>query len=128
MDNETSKAKMAKILRIPARGEWEFAEVETEGKGQIALKTMQALVGGYIERVALGGHGLDGLDVFINEEGKLKSLSFNSTATLLTGILMQGDLIVGDAFVCANTSAGHSVGLSDRHELALRRRLRELGV
>ncbi len=120
--------KKAKILRIPARGEWEFAEVETKGKGQIALKTMQALVGGCIERVALGGHGLGGLDVFINEEGKLKGLSFNSAATLLTGILMEGDLIVGDAFVCAGNAEGNAVGLSDRHELALRRRLRELGI
>ncbi len=118
----------AKILKIPARGEWEFAEVKTDGNGHLALGTMQTLVGGYIERVALGGHGLDGLDVFIDEEGKLKSLSFNPTATRLSGILKYGDLIVGDAFVCANTSAGHSVGLRERHELALRRRLQELGV
>ncbi len=43
---EEKDMKKAKILKIPARGDWEFAEVETEGKGQLALKTMQTLVGG----------------------------------------------------------------------------------
>ena len=42
--------------------------------------------------------------------------------------LMHGDVIVGDTFVCAHDGEGRSVGLSDAQELALRRRLRELGV
>ena len=71
---------------------------------------------------------LEGLDLFLNEEGKLNGLSYNPKATLLTAILMHGDVIVGDTFVCAHDGEGRSVGLSDAQELALSRRLRELGV
>ena len=118
----------AKVLKIPARGEWSFDEVETDGEGCIQLEAMQSLVGGDIERWCLQGHGLDGLDLFLDEEGKLKGLSYNPKATLLTAILMHGDVIVGDTFVCAHDGEGRSVGLSDAQELALRRRLQELGV
>ena len=118
----------AKVLKIPARGDWEFAEVETEADGNIPLEAMQSMVGGWVERWELHGHGLEGLDLFLNEEGKLNGLSYNPKATLLTAILMHGDVIVGDTFVCAHDGEGRSVGLSDAQELALSRRLRELGV
>ena len=129
-DSNERNAKMtrAKVLKIPARGEWSFDEVETDGEGCIQLEAMQSLVGGDIERWCLQGHGLDGLDLFLDEEGKLKGLSYNPKATLLTAILMHGDCIVGDTFVCAHDGEGRSVGLSDAQELALGRRLRELGV
>ena len=129
-DSNERNAKMtrAKVLKIPARGEWSFDEVETDGEGCIQLEAMQSLVGGDIERWCLQGHGLDGLDLFLDEEGKLKGLSYNPKATLLTAILMHGDCIVGDTFVCAHDGEGRSVGLSDAQELALRRRLQELGV
>ena len=117
----------AKILKIPARGEWVFVEVETDADGNIPLKTMQELVDGYIERWPLGGDGMDGLDLVINEEGKLKGLSYNPTATILSEILFRNDCIVGDAFVCADDGLCNSVGLSDAQELALRRRLSDLG-
>ena len=117
----------AKILVIPARGEWSVKEVELDDEGHIPLKTMQGLVGGYIERWPLGGNGLDGLDLVIDEEGKLKSRSYNPTATILSEILFHNDCIVGDAFVCANDEDCFSVGLSDEQELALRRRLSDLG-
>ena len=118
----------AKVLKIPARGGWAFAEVETEENGNIPLKTMQSMVGGWIERWELHGGGIEGLDLFLNEEGKLKGLSYNPKATLLTAILMHGDVSVGDTFVCAHDGEGRSVGLSDAQELALRRRLNDLGV
>ena len=82
----------AKVLKIPARGEWEFAEVETESDGSLPLETMQSMVGGWFERWCLSGHGL------------------------------------GDTFVCAHDDEGRSVGLSDAQELALRRRLNDLGI
>jgi len=88
----------AKVLKIPARGDWEFAEVET-----------------------------DGLDLFLNEEGKLNGLSYNPKATILAEILFHNDCIVGDTFVCAHDGEGRSVGISDAQELALRRRLSDLG-
>ena len=118
----------AKILKIPARGDWEFVEVVTDSDGNLTLGTMQELVGGDIERWCLSGHGLDGLDLFLDEEGKLKGLSYNPKATLLTEILFHNDVIVGDTFVCAHDGEGRSVGLSDAQELALRRRLNDLGV
>ena len=118
----------AKVLKIPARGDWEFAEVDTEADGNIPLEAMKSIVGGWVERWELHGHSLDGLDLFLDEEGKLKGLSYNPKATLLTAILMHGDVIVGDTFVCAHDGEGRSVGLSDAQELALRRRLQELGV
>lgn len=117
---------MAKVLKIPARGEWEFAEVETESDGSLTLETMQSMVGGWFERWCL--NGLGGLDLFLNEEGKLNGLSYNPKATILSGIVMHGDCIVGDVFVCAHDDEGRSVGLSDAQELALRRRLNDLGV
>ena len=126
-ERNTKMAK-AKVLKIPARGDWEFAEVETEADGNIPLEAMKAIVGGWVERWELHGHALDGLDLFFDEEGKIKGLSYNPKATLLSGIVMHGDCIVGDAFVCAHDDEGRSVGLSDAQELALRRRFNGLGV
>ena len=77
----------AKVLKIPARGDWEFAEVETESDGNIPLEAMKAIVGGWVERWELHGHALDGLDLFLDEEGKLKGLSYNPKATILAEIL-----------------------------------------
>ena len=118
----------AKILKIPARGDWEFVEVETDADGNLTLETMQSMVGGDIERWCLSGNGLDGLDLFLDEEGKIKNLSYNPKATVLSQILIYGDCIVGDAFVCTSDDDGNSVGISDEQELALRRRLGELGI
>ena len=117
----------AKILKIPARGDWEFVEVETEADGNLPLETMQSMVGGDIERWCLSGNGLDGLDLFLDEEGKLKERSYNPIATILAEILFHNDVIVGDTFVCAHDGEGRSVGISDAQELALRRRLSDLG-
>ena len=118
----------AKILKIPARGEWEFVEVETDADGNLTLETMQSMVGGDIERWCLSGNGLDGLDLFLDEEGKLKGRSYNPKATVLAEILFHNDVIVGDTFACAHDGTGNSVGLSDAQELALRRRLNDLGI
>jgi len=117
----------AKILKIPARGEWEFVEVDTDADGNLPLDTMQELVSGDIERWCLSGNGLDGLDLFLDEEGKLKERSYNPKATILAEILFHNDVIVGDTFVCAHDEEGNSIGLSDAQELALRRRLSDLG-
>ena len=129
-DSNERNAKMtrAKVLKIPARGEWSFDEVETDGEGGISLKAMQSMVGGDIERLCLQGPGLDGLDLYLNEEGRLKGLSYNPKATILSMILMHGDCIVGDVFVCGSDAEGNSVGLTESQELVLRRCLRNLGI
>ena len=89
---------------------------------------MQSLVDGWIERCPLDGYGLDGLDLIIDEEGKLKCRPCNTVATILSEIHRHGDCIVGDAFVCANDEDLFSVGISSAQEAALRRRLAELGL
>ena len=116
----------AKVLKIPARGEWEFAEVETESDGSLPLETMQSMVGGWFERWCLSGHGLGGLDLFLNEEGKLNGLSYNPKATILAEVLFHQTK--DGVLVCAHDDEGRSVGLSDAQELALRRRLNDLGI
>lgn len=61
-------------------------------KRKFSLDELQKLVGGYIERVEIG----PGLDMIVDEEGRLKGLPQNAEATLLAG-----RLIVGNAFVLA---------------------------
>ena len=116
-----------KILKIPARGEWSFADADVDADGVFPLETLQGAVGGWIECVWLGEAGFPDLDMFVNEEGKLDGLSFNVVATRLSGILVHDDCIVGDVVVCAHNDESQSVGLSDKDELSLRRRLAELG-
>ena len=116
----------AKVLKIPARGEWSFAEAEADADGVLPLEAMQDAVGGWIECWWLGEAGFPHLDMMLNEEGKLDGLSFNVVATALSGIHARGDCIVGDVMVCRHGDA-NSIGLTDGDELALRRRLAELG-
>ena len=115
-----------KILTIPARGEWSFADADVDADGVFPLETLQGAVGGWIECVWLGEAGFPDLDMFVNEEGKLHGLSFNVVASALSAIFARGDCIVGDVAVCRHDDA-NSVGLTDSDELALRRRLAELG-
>lgn len=122
------EAKKAKVLKIPARGRWSFVEVATGEDDVVPLETLQGAVGGWIECWWLGDVGFPSLDLFLNEDGKLKRLSFNVVATSLSGILARGDCVVGDAIVCAHDeSSSSSVGLTEKDELNLRRRLSELG-
>ena len=116
----------AKVLKIPARGEWSFAEVDADEDGVLPLDALQGSVGGWIECVWLGEAGFPDLDMFVNEEGKLHGLSFNVVASALSGIFARGDCIVGDVAVCRHGDA-NSIGLTDEDELALRRRLARLG-
>ena len=116
----------AKVLKIPARGERSFVEVDADADGILPLDTLQDAVGGWIECWWLGEAGFPDLDMFINEEGKLNGLSFNVVATRLSGIFARGDCIVGDAVVCRHGDA-NSIGLTDKDELELRRRLAEIG-
>ena len=116
----------AKVLKIPARGEWAFAEVDADADGVLPLEALQGAVGGWIECWWLGDAGFPDLDLVINEEGKLDGLSFNVVATRLSGIFARGDCIVGDAVVCRHGDA-NSIGLTDKDELERRRRLAEMG-
>ena len=116
----------AKVLKIPARGDWKFEEVDADEDGVLSVETLQGAVGGWFECWWLGEVGFPRLDMYLNEEGKLDGLSFNVVATRLSGIHACGDCIVGDVIVCRHGDA-NSIGLTDEDELALRRRLSELG-
>ena len=83
----------AKVLKIPARGGWSFAEVDADEHGVLPLDVLQGAVGGWIECVWLGEAGFPDLDMFVNEEGKLHGLSFNVVASALSEILAQGDCL-----------------------------------
>ena len=102
-------------------------EVEIDSDGRIPLKTMQTLVGGWIERCPLEGRGLDGLNLVLNEEGKIFMLPCNPLATGLADLERHGDYIAGVAFICASDGEGWSVGLSREQEDALCQRLGVLG-
>jgi hypothetical protein len=70
-----------------------------------SLADYQAIVGGYIEAVDLHPAqgrpaGADGSTIFVNEEGKIHGLEFNSIASdLALPWLMPWDSIVGDVVV-----------------------------
>ncbi|MBI4201193.1 MAG: DUF3846 domain-containing protein [Chloroflexi bacterium] len=67
-----------------------------EGK-RFKLEELQAIVGGFIEIVALPGRRI----MVLNEEGKLKQLPSNAAATALArGTIAGSDFIVGDVLVC----------------------------
>ena len=65
-----------------------------------SLKSMQALVGGYIERVVLR----DGIDLWCNEEGKLLNLPPNQ--------FYGDDMICGQFFVARSNRDGKLVNLN----------------
>lgn len=67
-----------------------------------SLKTLQRVVGGYIEVVHLKEGGLMVLD----EEGKLKDKPINQIATDMTReILAPSDVIVGDVVILSKEEA-----------------------
>jgi hypothetical protein len=83
-----------RVLIIPVEGPIEDRQID----GQ--LDDLQALVGGYIEAVALPDFitGADQATAYVNEEGKLDGLAPNFRATdfMVPGVgLMWGDYIAG---------------------------------
>jgi hypothetical protein len=67
------------------------------------LQEMQALVGGYLEVVALGR----GRFLLLNEEGKLQGLPYNARATeRARRFLFAGDYIAGTAVVVTEQELG----------------------
>lgn len=89
------------IILLRPDGDHETRQVAEEGP---TLKELQEAVGGHIETVpsvlADEWTGEPGGKVImvINEEGKLKGLPVNTTATLLSQLLF--DNIVGNAVLC----------------------------
>lgn len=71
-------------------------------------------VGGYIECVALN----NGIDMWVNEEGKLDGLPLNLTATVIFGgnFGLGRDIIMGDVvFTGGVDEEGETLGLTSAH-------------
>ena len=115
----------ARVLKIEATSQtFEFCDIETDEDGSIGLETLQEAVGGFVERVGIDKQGLEGLDLWLNGEGKLESLPLNPLATNLSEVWKHGDFIVGNVLVCAFDDEGRSVGITDKQEQALREALK----
>lgn len=71
------------------------------------LKPMQDLVGGYIEIFPW-----DGLDVVVNEEGKLQALTPNRVVASPDGTKVL-DILVGTFFITKHDEEGDSISLND---------------
>jgi hypothetical protein len=74
------------------------------------LDGMQAVVGGYIECVSLDGSYEDGVDLWLNEEGRINGMRLNR--------LIRDDRgndwdVHGDVFLARHDSEGDTIGLTD---------------
>lgn len=95
------------IVHIPAGGLDPESQPAVKQVDQLDLRTMQGLVGGYIECVPLA----PGVDMFVNEEGLLRSLPPNRLIRRIDGAEIP---IVGDAIIVATSEDGETVGLSEQ--------------
>ncbi|MHB1152069.1 MAG: DUF3846 domain-containing protein [Eubacteriales bacterium] len=89
--------KTAYVIKIAVNGEITPVEVD----GDNLLKELQKLVGGSIEvspRCWENGGLNKRQSLIVNEEGKLKGLPENPTATIIAG-LVGVDMLVGDAIL-----------------------------
>lgn len=84
----------------------ELQVVETD-KETIGYKDLQEAVGGYIEAVRLDPYGdSKGVDIYINEEGKLMGLE--PSLKWANG----KDVLCGNVVFCSYDDEGESVGLN----------------
>ncbi len=66
------------------------------------LEELQAIVGGNVQLIVLP----NGLQMWINEEGKIDNLQLNISATMLWQVIYYGyeigadDFVVGDCLIC----------------------------
>lgn len=80
----------------------------------LTLETMQAAVGGLIERASMfvsaeGGHRT--IDVWVNEEGLCLGMPFTC---YLAGLSRDPMSIVGPVLICAGDAEGDCVGLTEK--------------
>ena len=66
-----------------------------------SLSQLQGIVGGYIEVITTPS----GLEMVLNEEGKLNGLPLNEKATMMSG-LWPRDVIVGSVLLCEPSYLG----------------------
>ena len=90
---------MLKGILLRTDGTYEVVEYND------TLETLQKYVGGLIEYVQISSKGID---MIINDEGKILGMDINYNATRLFAY----DIIVGDALV-VRTENGENVSLTD---------------
>ena len=100
---------MLKGILIKTTGEVEVVEYEDK------LENLQKYVDGLIEFVAID----EGIDMIINDEGKILGLKPNYLATLLYGY----DFIVGDALVVGIGDEGENITLTDEQIKDIKERI-----
>ena len=83
-----------------------------------SLKFMQETVGGYVEHLDITCKGF-GLDMWVNEEGLLKSLPYNALASYIVNqtwiehhVPADEPYIVGDIVITGGTPDGDARGLT----------------
>lgn len=83
-----------------------------------SLKFMQETVGGYVEHLDITCKGF-GLDMWVNEEGLLKSLPYNALASYIVNqtwiehhVPVDEPYIVGDIVITGGTPDGDARGLT----------------
>jgi hypothetical protein len=91
----------------------EVQEMET------ILEAMQAIVGGSIELVGLSEDS--GLDIYLNEDGKVIGLPLNV-------YFLPGDIIVGTLFVVRAGEEGNDISLTDEDIVFATKWLKERAV
>lgn len=93
-----------KALRISTIGDIEIIDIEDK------LEVLQDLVGGYIEFVDISQ---DGVEMIINEEGKIFNLDYNLKATLLYKAThyYTDDYIVGDVIIVKTNNQGENIDI-----------------
>ena len=93
-----------KVLVITTKGEYEEREIDNN------LKTLQDIVGGYIEYVDISQ---DGLQMIVNEEGKILDLEYNLGATLLFNTThLYNDMILGNAIIVNTDDKGENKSIT----------------
>lgn len=104
---------MEKALRVNVDG---TAEVLEFVKGS-SYQMLRDAVDGYIECVAIQ----EGIDLWLNEEGKLIGLQPNLVATkLYRNAYPTNDFIVGDVVITGGADEeGETLGLSETHLMTL---------
>lgn len=93
-----------KVLVITTKGEYEERKIDNN------LKTLQDIVGGYIEYVDISQ---DGLQMIVNEEGKIMDLEYNLGATLLYNTThLYNDMILGNAIIVNTDDEGENKSIT----------------
>lgn len=102
---------MVRGLYIKSNGLVLIKEVEDK------LHNYQDLVDGLIDYISID----EGVDMIIDDEGKLKEKQINTIATLLLN--WNEDYIVGDVFIVGVNEEGETISLTDRQIQEYERRI-----